>query len=72
MRTRIQAPDLLYPAEAAAMFGVEVHALAKWRKSGAMPAGEAYIRTPGGQCRYYREWITGYLNGQQALNGRKP
>ena len=39
---------LLSPAEVAALFGVGVTTLARWRKAGKLPG----MRTPGGSWRY--------------------
>lgn len=42
-------PEVLTPAEVAAMFGVGVSQVAVWARAGLIP----FFRTPGGERRYY-------------------
>jgi excisionase family DNA binding protein len=47
-RRVVDPPELLTPAEVAAMFGVEVRTIARWARNGQLPA----VRTIGGHRRY--------------------
>jgi excisionase family DNA binding protein len=50
---------VLTPGEVAGRFGVTTATLARWARTGKLPA----IRTPGGQRRYREADITALLEG---------
>lgn len=52
--------DLMTPAEVAAAFRVDVGTVARWRRTGKLPA----VRTPGEGYRYQAEQVRRLLGGQ--------
>ena len=51
--------DLLYPAEVAAMFRVDVKTVTRWADDGRI----SIVRTPGGHRRYLKDEIIALLHG---------
>jgi|HubBroStandDraft_2_1064218.scaffolds.fasta_scaffold18979_5 DNA-binding transcriptional MerR regulator len=50
--------------EAAALCGVAAPTLRNWRRTGQLPPG-CYVRTAGGQHRYYKSMILRWLREGQ-------
>ena len=57
MSTRVQGPELLTPAEVAALFRVDPKTITRWAKAGRLTS----LRTAGGHRRYYKDEIEGML-----------
>jgi predicted site-specific integrase-resolvase len=51
MNSQFSAPELLTPAEIAALYRVDVKTVGRWDAAGKFPEGTV-IRTPGGTRRY--------------------
>lgn len=51
-------PDLMTPAEVAALFGVRPTTVLRWADQGHLPC----VRTPGGHRRYHRDDIHTLIN----------
>lgn len=54
----VDGPELLTPAEAAALFGVTTKTLGAWRAKGRI----SFLRTPGGETRYSRAELEQLIN----------
>ena len=59
---KIEAPDLLTPAEVAEVFRVDPKTVTRWAKAGKISA----IRTLGGHRRYRLAEVRALLNGEEA------
>lgn len=57
MVARLDAPELLTPAEVGALFRVSPKTVSRWAMSGRLPA----IRTLGGHRRFRREDVAAAL-----------
>ena len=55
-------PDLLLPYEVAAMFGVAVCTIRRYRTTGRIPRSQI-VATPGGSYLYRGEYIRSLLAG---------
>jgi excisionase family DNA binding protein len=66
MAMALEGPDLMTPAEVAAVFRVDPKTVTRWAASGRI----ASIRTPGGHRRYKREVVEALLRNEP--DGRKP
>ena len=60
---KIEAPDLLTPAEVAEVFRVDPKTVTRWAKAGKIRA----VKTVGGHRRYYAAEVDRLLNrGEEA------
>jgi excisionase family DNA binding protein len=59
---KIEAPDLLTPAEVAEVFRVDPKTVTRWAKAGKLTC----IRTLGGHRRYRLAEVRALLNGEEA------
>lgn len=60
--TTIDLPDILTPAEVAALFGVDPKTVSRWVNAGKL----ASFRTPGGHHRFHLADILPLLKGEGA------
>lgn len=58
-------PELLTPAEVAAMWRVDPKTVTRWEKKGRMSSVRV-VRTLGGHRRYYREDVEALLRGEKS------
>jgi excisionase family DNA binding protein len=64
---KLEAPELLTPAEVAALFGVDPRTLVRWAKAGQIGS----VRTLGGHRRYRRAEVERLLSGETTNGGAR-
>ena len=61
MASEITGPDLLTPAEVAAIFRCHPRTVVRWAKEGKL----SFVRTLGGHRRFHRAEVQGLIDGSK-------